>query len=250
VFAFADTPRIDPGLRVHTFGHAVPGMWHVMGVMLSAGGSLRWYRDAVAATEVAEASRRSVDPYEVLTEQAATVSPGAEGLVFLPYLTGERTPYPDPYARGAFFGLSLRHGRPHMARAILEGVAYGLRDSLEVLREMGLSTSEVRASGGGARSALWLQIQADVTGSPLSTLNVEEGPAFGVALLAGVGAGIWGSVPAACDATLRVTGRTEPDPSRVALYDRYYQVYRSLYPALKDRFAEMAGLVEAGSNCP
>jgi len=247
VFASMDEPLTDRQLRTHTFCHAVPGKWHVMGVMLSAGGSLRWYRDVVADSERAEAAGRGVDPYEVITERAAEAPAGSEGLLFLPYLTGERTPYPDPDARGVFFGLSLRHGRAHLARAILEGVAYGLRDSLEILREMGLDIREVRASGGGARSALWRQIQADVNPCELTTINVDEGPAFGVALLAGVGAGIYPDVAAACDRTIRVVSRTAPDSERTARYETYYRLYRDLYPALRGHFKTLARAVAAQS---
>jgi len=244
VFAHMDEPRVDPRLRTHTFCHAVPGKWHVMGAMLSAGGSLRWYRDALAQAEVAEAKKRGVDPYELLTAEAASAPPGCEGLIFLPYLTGERTPYPDPWARGVYFGLSLRHGRPHLVRAILEGVSYGLRDSLEILRGMGLPMSQVRASGGGARSALWRQIQSDVFGAELVTINVDEGPAFGAALLAGVGAGVYASVEEACDRTISVNQRTRPDPDTSARYDAYYPIYQALYASLKDRFAEVGRLLQ------
>jgi len=243
VFAHMDEPRMDPQLRTHTFCHAVPGKWHVMGVMLSAGGSLRWYRDALAQQEVAEAKQRGVDPYELLTEEAAQAPPGCEGLIFLPYLTGERTPYPDPWARGVYFGLTLRHARPHLVRAILEGVSYGLRDSLEILREMGLPISQVRASGGGARSALWRQIQADVFDAEMVTINVDEGPAFGVALLAGVGAGVFATVEEACDRTITITDRTGPNPDTSALYDTYYPIYQALYASLKDHFVEVGRLV-------
>jgi len=243
VFAHMDEPRMDPQLRTHTFCHAVPGKWHVMGVMLSAGGSLRWYRDALAQQEVAEAKQRGVDPYELLTEEAAQAPPGCEGLIFLPYLTGERTPYPDPWARGVYFGLTLRHAKAHLVRAILEGVSYGLRDSLEILREMGLPISQVRASGGGARSALWRQIQADVFDAEMVTINVDEGPAFGVALLAGVGAGVFATVEEACDRTISITDRTEPNPDNSAFYDTYYPIYQALYASLKDHFVEVGRLV-------
>jgi len=243
VFAFSDTPDVDPGLRVHTFCHAVPGKWHQMGVMLSAGGSLRWYRDTLAAPEIAVARERGVDPYEVITAGAAAAPAGCEGLLFLPYLTGERTPHPDPHARGVFFGLTLRHDRRHLARAVLEGVAYGLRDSFEILAGLGVPIREVRAGGGGARSALWRQIQADVTGREHVTINIDEGPALGVALLAGVGAGVWDSVAAACRAVIRVADRCPPGPDRGA-YGRYYPIYRSLYGSLKDQFAAVAAAGE------
>ncbi|MFN3649195.1 MAG: xylulokinase [Armatimonadota bacterium] len=242
VFAFSDEPAVDPQLRLHTFCHAVPGKWHQMGVMLSAGGSLRWYRDTLAGAEMYVARALGIDPYQLIAEEAQRAPAGSEGLIFLPYLTGERTPYPDPDARGVFFGLTLRHDRCHMARAVLEGVAYGLRDSFEILAEMGVPIGQVRASGGGARSPLWRQIQADVTGREHVTINVDEGPAFGVALLAGVGTGAWSSVEEACRATIRVTDSTTPDPGSAATYNRYYPVYRGLYGSLKEHFATVSRL--------
>lgn len=243
VFAFADAPTVDPSLRVHTFCHAVPNKWHVMGVMLSAGGSLRWYRDALAQGEKDIAAQMGTDPYDLITRQAETVAPGCEGLLFLPYLTGERTPHPDPNARGAFIGLTLRHGKAHLARAVMEGVSFGLRDSLEILKSMNVSIGNVRASGGGARSDVWRQIQADVFGFPLSTIGIDEGPALGVALLAGVGAGIYNSVEEACSTVVKVSGSTPVVPENAALYEKQYQIYRDLYPALKSSFAALGELV-------
>ena len=244
VFAFADEPVVDPGLRTHTFCHAVPGKWHVMGVMLSAGGSLRWWRDAFASEEKSVAAAMGVDPYELITAEAAQAPLGAEGLIFLPYLTGERTPHADPHARGVFFGITLRSDRAHFARAILEGVAFGLRDSFEILREMGLPITQVRASGGGARSAMWRQILADVSGYDQVTINVDEGPAFGVALLAGVGTGVWKSVPEACHATIEVVSHTPANSDAHRAYEPYYALYRKLYQHLKADFAEVAQLME------
>lgn len=243
VFAFADEPVVDPGLRVHTFCHAVPGKWHVMGVMLSAGGSLRWYRDTFAECETAVARSMNSEVYDILSSQVASVEPGCEGLVFLPYLTGERTPYPDPNARGVFFGITLRHDRAHFARAVYEGVAYGLRDSFEILGEMNVPIDQVRASGGGARSAVWRQIQADVTGREHVLINIDEGPALGVALLAGVGTGVFPSVEQACRSTIKVASSTAPDASRKAVYDLYYSVYRALYPAVKEQFRQVSDIV-------
>lgn len=243
VFAFADKPVVDPGLRVHTFCHAVPDKWHVMGVMLSAGGSLRWYRDTLADTESAEARAKECDVYDLLSAQVDGVEAGCEGLIFLPYLTGERTPYPDPNARGAFFGITLRHGKPHLARAVFEGVAYGLRDSFEILGEMQVPINQVRASGGGARSEVWRHIQADITGREHVLINIDEGPAFGVALLAGVGTGVYPSVEEACRSTIQVVSSTKPDPSRKGAYDEYYAVYRALYPALKEQYRRVSDIV-------
>jgi xylulokinase len=243
VFAFSDKVTLDPQGRVHTFCHAVPGAWHVMGVMLSAGGSLRWYRDTFALEEKALAASSGRDPYEHITEQAGTAPVGSEGLIFLPYLTGERTPHADPHARGVFFGLSLRHTKAHAARAILEGVAYGMRDSLEIIKGMGVPITEIRASGGGARSRLWRQIQADVNGVAMVTINVDEGPAYGAALLAAVGAGLFGSVEEACDATISVRDKVEPNAEAGRIYEKYYCVYRNLYTDLKPRFRDVSAIV-------
>lgn len=243
VFAFSDTPVVDPGLRLHTFCHAVPGKWHLMGVMLSAGGSLQWYRDAFCQPEKVVAGALGRDPYEIICAEAETAPVGSEGLIFLPYLTGERTPYPDPNARGVFFGITRRSDRAHFARAILEGVSYGLRDSFEIMKEMNLPIREVRASGGGARSSLWRSIQSDITGHTHVTVNVDEGPALGVALLAGVGAGVYSSVESACRAVIAVVNSTEPCTVNCAAYDRFYLVYGRLYAKLKDEFAEVAGIV-------
>jgi xylulokinase len=237
VFAFSDTPAVDPQLRVHTFCHAVPGKWHVMGVMLSAGGSLRWYRDTVALSEKNVAAHMKADPYELITRQAATVEPGSEGLYFLPYLTGERTPHPDPLARGGFIGLTVRHTKAHMARAVLEGVSYGLRDSLEILKGMGVSIGNVRASGGGAKSEIWRQIQADIFNFPLSTIAIDEGPALGVALLAGVGTKVYSSVEEACSSVVKVARGASVNEEHAAVYEKGYKVYTGLYPALKETFA-------------
>lgn len=243
VFAFADEPVIDPQLRVHTFCHAVPDKWHVMGVMLSAGGSLRWYRDTFAEQEMSVSRSIGGEVYDILSQQADTVDPGCEGLIFLPYLTGERTPYPDPNARGNFFGITLRHGKAHFVRSVMEGVAYGLRDSFTILDEMNVPIRQVRASGGGARSAVWRQIQADVSGRDHVVINVDEGPAFGVALLAGVGTGFYGSVEEACRSTIKVNLSTSPEPSANAIYSKYYGVYRNLYKALKGEFTAVSDIV-------
>jgi len=242
VFASSDTYRVEPQGRLHAFCHAVPGTWHLMGVMLSAGGSFRWFRDALGDLERAQAQAAGRDPYELLTEAAARVPAGCEGLLFLPYLTGERTPYPDPNARGVFFGLTLRHSKAHLTRAVLEGVTYGLLDSLELMRGLGLSIEQVRASGGGARSSLWCQILADVFNTEIVTVKVTEGAAYGAALLAGVGAGVYRSVAEACEVAIRLTGRTNPGPA-VSVYADYYPRYRALYPALAPEFTALAQVV-------
>ncbi len=245
IFAPADEPATDEDMRTHTFCHAVPGKWHIMGVMLSAGGSLRWYRDALGGAEKAVAALTGQDPYELICAEAAEAPLGGEGLMFLPYLTGERCPHPDPSARGAFINLGLRHDRRHLARAVLEGVAFGLRDSVEIMKASGVPMTEVRASGGGARSPLWRQIQADVFGLPIATINVEEGAALGVALLAGVGTGVWGTVEDACAAVIRTVSVTEPVADNVAAYEALYrELYQPLYGALREQFGRAAALVE------
>jgi xylulokinase len=213
----------DPQGRAHVFCHAAPQTWHAMGVMLSAAGSLRWFRETLAATE----------QYEHLDEEAAAWRPGAEGLVFLPYLAGERTPHADPAARGAFTGLSLRHDRGALVRAVLEGVAYGLRDSLELLRELGCATDVGRVSGGGARSELWLRIVASVLGLPLQRTAVEEGAAYGAALLAGVADGGFRDVDEAVGRCVRVRDEVEPDPEWERVYADGFERFRLLYPVLR-----------------
>ncbi len=240
LFAHATQPSGDPQGRLHTFCHAVPGAWHMMGVTLAAGGSFRWFRDTLGHDEKTVGTLSSVDPYEILTKEAEGAPAGCEGLIYLPYLSGERTPYPDPNARGTFFGLTLRHDKRHLVRAILEGVAYSLRDSLEIFRQLGVPIRQVRASGGGARSLVWRQILADVFGTELVTINVSDGAPFGAALLAGVGTGIYDNVPQACQATIRVESRIDPIASNQHIYDECYQIYHSLYPALKPAFDRVA----------
>lgn len=233
VFTSTDGAFIEPEGRLHAFCHALPGRWHLMGVMLSAAGSLRWYRDTFAP---------GMD-YDQLLAPAADLSPGADGLLFLPYLTGERTPHPDPLARGAFVGLTVRHGLAHCTRAVLEGVAFGLRDSFGLIQSAGVrGIEQVRVSGGGARSLLWRQILADVFHAELVTVNTTEGAAYGAALLAGVGIGCWTNVAEACDAVIKVTERTQPSEAAAMQYDRVYEVYRALYPGLKGQFAALGAL--------
>lgn len=227
VFATANGAFIEPEGRLHAFCHSVPGKWHLMGVMLSAAGSLRWYRDTFAPGM----------GFDDLLAPAAEIAPGCDGLLFLPYLTGERTPHPDPLARGAFVGLTVRHALPHCTRAVLEGVAFGLRDSFELMKSSGLGEiRQVRVSGGGAKSPLWRQILADIFGCELVTVNTTEGAAYGAALLAAVGAGKYPSVEAACEAAIQVTGSTLPDSERVSAYEKVYPLYRGLYPALTPTF--------------
>lgn len=234
ILASSQKPDTDPQGRAHTFCHSVPNMWYLMGVVLSAGMSLRWYRDVIADSERAQGAQEGRDPYDVLTALAAQAPVGSEGLIFLPYLTGERTPLKDPYARGGFIGLTIRHQRSHLIRSVLEGITFAMRDSLEIFRSLGVEIREVRATGGGAKSAFWKQLQADVYGCEIATIGSDQGPAFGAAIMAGVGAGVYKSIPEACDAIIQVVQRTEPNPANVKEYNEYYAVYHSLYPGIKD----------------
>lgn len=236
IFVASDKERTDPEGRVHTFCHAVPGKWHIMGVMLAAGGSLRWFKENLGRLETQVGELTGKDPYQILDEEASNIEPGAEGLIFLPYLNGERTPYRDSNARGVFFGLSSRHKKSHLVRSVMEGVTYGMRDSLRIVRNLGIDTGQLKAAGGGAKSPLWRQIQADIFGADIVTPKVDEGPAYGSALLAGVGAGVFESVEDACDRAVEIVDRVKPIEENTRVYDEYYHIYRSLYKALKDRF--------------
>jgi xylulokinase len=228
VFAATDRPALDPGGRVHTFCHAVPGRWHIMGVTQGAGLSLRWFRDTFGAGQ--DDGR---DPYERLTEEAAAVPAGADGVMWAPYLMGERTPHLDAHARAALVGLNASHGRGHIVRAVLEGVTFSLKDSFSIFEEMQVPVQGVRLGGGGARSALWRQIQADVYGYPVDIVEAEEGAAYGAALLAGVGGGVWRTVEAACDAVVRVARTVHPNQADVATMARQYRAFRAIYPATR-----------------
>ena len=227
VFAATNSPALDPQGRVHTFCHAVPGRWHVMGVTQGAGLSLRWFRDQFGA------GTGSGDPYDRMTAEAESVPPGSNGLLWAPYLMGERTPHLDPHARAALVGVTASHTRAHVIRAILEGVAFSLQDSFEIFNEMNVPVETIRLGGGGARSALWRQIQADIYGHPVSTVEAEEGAAYGVALLAGVGVNVWPTVDAACAAVVRTHTTVDPNESAQRIYERQYKSYRALYPALR-----------------
>ena len=226
IFAATDRPLIEPEGRVHAFCHAVPDRWHLMSVMLSAAGSLRWFRDALAPGV----------PYAALDEEASHVSPGSDGLVFLPYLTGERSPHPDPLARGAFVGLTVTHERRHLTRAVLEGVAYGLRDGLDQMVATGIEApARIRASGGGIASGVWRQILADALGAEIATVSTSEGAAFGAGLLAAVGTGWFGTVAQAADWAVELTVVAEPGPN-ASVYADGLRAYRALYPALAPSF--------------
>lgn len=242
VFAHSDVPTRDPQGRVHTMCHAVPGKWCVFGCMLSAGGSFQWLRNQIGNQEVAIAKKKGIDPYELLVAAAAQAPLGSEGLFFLPYLTGERCPHPDPNARGGWIGLTARTTRQMLIRSLLEGVTFGMRDALEIMRTMGIPVSQVRASGGGARSDFWRQLQADIYNLPVVITNAVEGPAYGAALLAGAGTGVWGSVEQACKSSIKQTAKITPSRKRTDIYDRHYRTYGKLYFDLQDRFPEMARL--------
>ena len=231
VFAATDRPALDPKGRLHTFCHAIPGRWHVMGVTQSAGLSLRWFRDTFGVT-----SKNGSDPYEQLTAEAAVVPPGADGLLWTPYLMGERTPHLDPHARGAWVGITASHTRGHMVRSILEGVAFSLRDTFTIFNEIGVPANRIRLGGGGAKSKLWRQIQADVYGHAVQIVAAEEGAAYGAAILAGVGAGVWPSVEAACEKSVKVAEEIAPQPSVVSKMNVSYEKYRRVYPATREIF--------------
>jgi xylulokinase len=240
VFAATSRPVLDPQGRIHTFCHAIPERWHVMGVTQAAGLSLRWFRDEFGAGngDAGARSRPHEYAYERLTAEAAKAPPGADGLLWAPYLMGERTPHLDPLARGALVGITAQHHRGHVVRAILEGVAFSLRDSLEIFRELKIPAQSIRLGGGGARSELWRQIQADIYGMSVEIVEAEEGPAYGAALLAGVGSGVWPSVEDACDKAVRVARRVSPDAASASHLNLRYAVYRQMYPALRGIFHE------------
>lgn len=238
LFAHSDRIALDPRGRLHTFCHAVPGQYHLMAVTLSAGGSLQWFRNTLRGLGLANLS------YDDLATLASGAPVGAEGLLFLPYLSGERTPHLDPLARGAFVGLTTRHTAAHLARAVMEGVVYSLRDGLEIMRGLGLSIREIRATGGGGKSTLWRQLQADIYGAPVATLSAEEGPAYGAALLAGVGVGAFADVDDAVSHCVTVAGITEPVPAAVERHEALYAIYRGLYGQLRESMARLAGVAE------
>ena len=242
VFAHTNTPLIDPKGRVHTCCAAVPNSWHVMGVTQAAGLSLRWFRDNFCESEMQQAKQLGVSEYELMSAQAESVAAGCERLLYLPYLMGERTPHLDADARGVFFGLSAVHTKKHMLRAVMEGVAYSLRDCVEIFREMGISVSDMAACGGGGSSALWRSMLADLYGCGVKTVTSKEGPALGAAILAAVGAGVYSSVEQACDAVVHSKDTTSPDAERAKIYEQYYQLYRSLYPALKESYQKLRTL--------
>jgi len=245
VFAHSDKPVPNAEGNLQSFCHAVPGKWCVFGCMLSAGGSLQWLRNTLFGKEIDRLRRTKKDPgqlYPAIIEEAAQAPAGCEGLVFLPYLTGERCPYPDPQARGAWVGLTIRHGRSHMMRAVLEGITFGMRDQIEIMRSRGVEIAQVRASGGGAASRFWRQMQADMYKANVVTINTREGGALGVALLAAVGTGEYASVPEACKAAIRVTETLKPRRAEAKVYDGLYLTYQALYRSLRDQFVSLGSV--------
>jgi xylulokinase len=241
VFVHSDQPQFDPQGRLHTFCHAVRGKWHMMGVILSAGGSLQWFQDAFYSAVAKTGVRKATVPFEQLANEAAATPAGAEGLYFLPYLAGERTPHLDPAARGALIGLTLAHGRGHVVRAIMEGVTYALRDSLALMEGLGVPVKQIRTSGGGSKNPFWRQMQADVFGKAVAAMAADEGAAYGVALLAAVGAGHYKNISEACAATVRTVDGVKPVAKVQKEYDRRFPIFQGLYAALRQEFPKLGG---------
>ena len=239
MFVHSDQPQYDANGRLHTFCHAVRGKWHMMGVNLTSGGALQWWVDSIIQGFAGIQDKKR---FEAATKEAAKVAAGSNALIFLPYLSGERTPHADPNARGSFVGLNTMHSRGHMTRSVMEGVTFALRDSLEIIESMGVPVRNIRASGGGSKNPLWRQMQADVFGKKITTLQVEQGPAYGVALLAAVGDGAYKNIESACKATIKVADETKPDRQAVKSYNHLFPIYRDLYGNLKESMNQLAGL--------
>lgn len=243
VFAASNSYRVEPNGLLHSFCHVIPGMWHLMGVMLAAGGSLRWFRDVFGKEEIERSKQGSQDPYQLLIAQAEETPAGCEGLIFLPYLSGERTPHNDPFARGVFFGISPRHQKGHFVRSVLEGVAFGLMDSLQLIKRLGIDSKEIVLSGGGSRSEVWQRILTDIFDMPTVTTNSEEGAAFGAALLAGLGTELYQSPNDAIAKTIKTERRMVPKSNRI-IYREIYPIFKSLYSSLKVEYEKMHSVVE------
>lgn len=242
VFAHSDTPEIDPQGRLHTFCHAVDGKWHMMGVTLSAAGSLEWLVETVEQGKLADGVQKPAEAYRRFIDEAASVPAGSDGLFFLPYLSGERTPHANPLARGAFVGLTLSHTRGHLTRSVLEGVTYSLRDCLAIMEELGVKCREVRTTGGGAKSEFWRQMQADMFGKRVVTMASDEGPSMGVALLAAVGGGEFRDIQEACRATVALRDESKPGPVERKAYQGRWPIYQQLYRSLRGDFEAIAKL--------
>jgi xylulokinase len=242
VFAFSDQLRVEPGMKVHTFCHSVPGAWYLMGVVLMAGGALRWYRDTFAQEEMTLARTSGRDVYDILSEEASAVTPGSEGLFFLPYLVGERTPHQSASARGAFIGATIRHTKKHFTRAVFEGITFGMKDSLAIMEGLGVKIQQIRLTGGGAKSAFWRRLQANVYGREVALVNASEGPAFGAALLAGAGTKVYGDLVDAVENAVKVTETISPEKKLAERYAELFGIYRELYPALHSSFKRIHAL--------
>ncbi|MBE6841733.1 MAG: xylulokinase [Ruminococcus sp.] len=242
VFAHTSEIQIDPKGRVHTFCCAVPGCWHIMGVTQAACLSLKWFRDNFCDTEMREANEKGVSEYFIMDNEAEKIAIGSDKLLYLPYLMGERTPHLDPDIRGTFFGISAMHTKAHFIRAVMEGVAYSLRDCKNIISEMGTEISDMMACGGGGTSPLWRSMLADLYDCPVKTVSCKEGPALGVAILAFVGTGVYDTVEHACDAMIKTDKVQEPDADASAQYEKYYQLYRKIYYSIKDDCKELAML--------
>lgn len=239
VVAQTDSMQSDPQGRIHSFNHAVPQRWYLMGVMLSAAASIKWFRGNFAEAEAIVADSIGSSPEDLLDKQSIQVDPGSNGLLFLPYLSGERTPHRDAKARGVFFGMSPIHGKKHFVRSILEGVAFGMRDSLELVKDLGVTPTQIRITGGGSKSPVWRQIMADVFNQAVVTTNIEEGPAIGAAILAGVGVGTYASVEEAAKEIVEVRDSVEPNQENVEIYEGIYPLYKNLYSSLKPNYDEV-----------
>jgi xylulokinase len=242
VYAHTSKMQLDPKGRVHTFCSAVPGEWHIMGVMMSAGLSLQWLRDKTLSNIVGDAKAQGKSPYAIMDDLASQSPIGCDRLLFLPYMNGERTPHLDPDCRGVFFGLSAIHTQKDVIRSVMEGVTYALKDSLDIIRGMGADVTDFTACGGGGSSPLWRQMLADVFGCRVGVAQSQEGPAVGAAILAGVGAGVYSSVPDACDKLITASVPVDPNPSATEKYGKFHKLYQSLYNSLKDEFKVLAGL--------
>ncbi len=242
VYAHTQDPIIDPKGRIHTFCCAVPGAWHVMGVTQGAGLSLQWFRNNLCQAEMETARGMGIDPYELMNQQAARIPIGSQRLLYLPYLMGERTPHCDPNARGVFFGLSNIHTKAHLLRAVMEGIAFSLRDCIEIIRSVGITPEKMLLCGGGAKSPLWQQMLADLYGLPTAIIPDSEGPALGVAILAGVASGVYASVPEGCDALIHSQSVGKPMEKNAKAYAPFYKLYTELYPALKGEYSKLSAL--------
>ncbi|MDD5454930.1 MAG: xylulokinase, partial [Candidatus Ratteibacteria bacterium] len=242
IFASTDSAKIAPEGKLHSFCHSVKGKWHLMGVVLSAGGSFKWVCDSLCDNEKETAKKQGVGFYYLMDKKAEEIPIGSEGLIFLPYLTGERTPHQDPDAKGVFFGLSLKHNKFHFVRAVMEGVGFALRDSLELMRDLNIKIEEVRFVGGGAKSQLWRGMLADIFESPIRTLKVEEGAPYGALLLAGIGVGAYKDVADACK-VIKLGAAQEPNPKNAAVYRNFYALYRDLYKNLKGSYKELSKII-------